>query len=109
MSMPAAAAREHADDGPGFFGKLPSHGDFVSRRLPPAIIAVWEAWLDAGLERSRELLGQGWLEGYLSIPIWRFAVSAGCCGDPSVAGVLMPSLDRVGRYYPLPILAVAEP
>lgn len=51
------------------------------------------------------MLGEAWQAAYLSSPIWRFSASAGCCGDQAFAGVLMPSVDRVGRYYPLSILA----
>jgi type VI secretion system ImpM family protein len=90
---------------PGFFGKLPSHGDFISRRLPTELLAAWEAWLDAGLQHSRDSLGDAWLQTYLSSPIWCFSASADCCGAQPFAGVLMPSLDRVGRYYPLSIVA----
>src|SRR5271169_2837731 len=89
---------------PGFFGKLPSHSDFVTRRVPSALLAPWEAWLDAGLQHSREFFGDAWLETYLSSPIWSFCGSAGCCGDWPFCGVLMPSQDRIGRYYPLSIL-----
>ena len=101
--MPETEAQ--ADNLPGFFGKLPSHGDFISRRLPPGLLAPWEAWLEAGLQHSRETLGDNWLQTYLSSPIWCFAASPECCGEQPFAGVLMPSLDRVGRYYPLSILA----
>ena len=90
---------------PGFFGKLPSHGDFISRRLPTELLAAWEAWLDAGLQHSRDSLGDAWLQTYLSSPIWCFSASADCCGAQPFAGVLMPSLDRVGRYYSLSIVA----
>jgi type VI secretion system protein ImpM len=90
---------------PGFFGKLPSHGDFISRRLPTELLAAWEAWLDAGLQHSRDSLGDAWLQTYLSSPIWCFSASANCCGAQPFAGVLMPSLDRVGRYYSLSIVA----
>jgi type VI secretion system protein ImpM len=90
---------------PGFFGKLPSHGDFINRRVPSRLLGPWETWLDAGLQQSREFLGDAWLETYLSSPIWCFCGSAGCCGDRPFCGVLMPSLDRLGRYYPLSILA----
>jgi type VI secretion system protein ImpM len=90
---------------PGFFGKLPSHGDFISRRVPSRLLGPWEAWLDAGLQQSRETFGDAWLETYLSGPIWSFCGSAGCCGDRPFCGVLMPSVDRLGRYYPLSILA----
>ena len=50
--------------------------------------------------RSRDALGEGWLETYLTAPVWRFALAAGCCG-PAAAGIWLPSVDRVGRYYPL--------
>src|SRR5262249_23889417 len=39
-------------------------------------------------------------------PIWRFALSPGLCGAGAATGVLMPSVDRVGRYFPLTIVAV---
>jgi type VI secretion system protein ImpM len=92
--------------GAGFFGKVPTHGDFVSRRLPQDFIAPWDAWMQAGLAESRARLGQGWLPMYLNSPIWRFALGAGVCGPQAWAGVMMPSVDRVGRYFPLTVAAV---
>jgi type VI secretion system protein ImpM len=80
----------------GFFGKLPSHGDFISRRLPTELLAAWESWLDAGLQQSRDSLGDGWLQTYLSSPIWCFSASADWSGAQPFAGVLMPGLDWVG-------------
>jgi type VI secretion system protein ImpM len=100
---------EPGTNGPGLFGKLPSHGDFVARNLPPALRVGWEAWLDAGLERSRQMLGDNWLELFLSSPVWRFAVASGCCGGQPFAGVMIPSVDRVGRYFPLSIVAAVPP
>ncbi len=55
---------------------------------------------------SRDSLGEAWLQSYLSAPIWRFWLGADICGS-TVAGALMSSLDGVGRYYPLTILAQA--
>jgi type VI secretion system protein ImpM len=52
------------------------------------------------------MLGDLWLERFLASPIWCFSASGGCAGDHSFAGVLMPSLDRIGRYYPLSIVAL---
>lgn len=94
-----------ASEGPGFFGKVTTHGDFVSRRLPAAPLAVWDAWLQAALQGSREQLGQRWLDTYLTSPIWRFALAPGVCDTNAWAGVLMPSVDRVGRHFPLTIAA----
>jgi type VI secretion system protein ImpM len=90
-----------APPAPGFFGKVASHGDFVARRLPPAFLSGWDGWLQAGLRHSRERLGEAWLEIYLNSPIWRFALAAGIGGPSAWAGVLMPSVDRVGRHFPL--------
>ena len=109
-SEPGAAEPGRADGatgiGVGFCGKLPSHGDFLHRRLPAPLVGRWDDWLDAGLGASREALGEGWRERYLLSPIRRFAISAGCCGNEALAGILMPSVDRVGRYYPLTIMAM---
>lgn len=92
---------------PGFFGKVSSLGDFVTRRLPPSLTGIWDAWLQAGMQASREQLGAGWLEIYLTSPIWRFALAPGVCDQQAWTGVLIPSVDRVGRYFPLMIAASA--
>ncbi len=86
---------------PGFFGKLPSRGDFVSRRLPPEFVTGWDRWLQAALAASEAKLGEQWLDVYLTSPIWCFALSPGICGDVGYAGVMIPSVDKVGRYFPL--------
>lgn len=87
--------------GPGFFGKLPSHGDFVGRHLPPPVRACFDHWLQGALVQSRIELGAAWLPAWLSSPLWRFAISAGVCSEQAWAGVMMPSHDRVGRCFPL--------
>ncbi len=92
---------------PGFFGKVSSHGDFVSRRLPQGMLAVWDGWLQASLQASRGMLGARWLDTYLTSPIWRFALAPGVCDANAWAGVLMPSVDRVGRHFPLTLAAGA--
>src|SRR5262249_20622931 len=38
-------------------------------------------------------------------PVWRFFLSDGVVGSSAYAGVLLPSVDRVGRYFPLTIFA----
>lgn len=93
----------------GFYGKLPSHGDFVSRRLPRQFVELWDSWLQGGLSASREQLGADWLDSYLVSPIWQFTLAPGLCGADAWAGVMMPSVDRVGRYFPLTLAAnIAE-
>jgi len=91
----------------GFYGKLPSEGDFVTRRLPWEFTSVWDDWLQQGMQASREALGATWLERYLSAPIWRFQVAPGVCGPAGWRGLFFASVDRVGRYFPL-TLAFAD-
>jgi type VI secretion system protein ImpM len=86
---------------PGIYGKLPSNGDFVTRRLPGAFVEPWDLWLQESIADSRDQLGEAWLDTYLTSPVWRFALSPGCAGQSGWAGLLMPSVDRVGRYFPL--------
>jgi type VI secretion system protein ImpM len=92
----------------GFFGKVPSRGDFVRRALPPSFVAAWDEWLQAGLAGSKESLGEAWLDIYLTSPVWRFALAADLAGDVAAAGVLMPSVDSVGRYFPLTLACVLD-
>ena len=54
---------------------------------------------------SREALGDRWLDVYLTSPAWRFTGEAGACGPVPVVGLMVPSVDRVGRYFPLTIVA----
>lgn len=90
---------------PAWYGKLPGFGDFAGRRLSGALIADWDAWLQRGLDELRHS-GEGWLESYLHSPVWRFALGAHLLGPHCWLGILMPSVDRVGRYFPLTILHV---
>lgn len=89
----------------GFHGKLPSHGDFIQRRVPEAFVNAWDAWLQHCMVASRERLGEQWLQIYLTSPVWRFVLAEGVAGSASYAGVLIPSVDRVGRYFPFTVVA----
>ncbi len=93
---------------PGFFGKLPSRGDFVSRRTSSDFSGRWDAWLQACVGASRAALGDAWLDVYLTSPIWRFALAPGVCGEQAQLGVLMPSVDKVGRYFPLAAVVACD-
>ncbi|MDH5354765.1 MAG: type VI secretion system-associated protein TagF [Gammaproteobacteria bacterium] len=85
----------------GVYGKLPAYGDFVSRNLQASFINPWDEWLQHYIFTSREQLGNQWLDIYLTSPIWRFVLSSGVIDDKKWAGIIMPSVDRVGRYFPL--------
>lgn len=91
---------------PGWYGKLPTLGDFASRRLEALFIEPWDRWLGEGLAGQREALGEAWLDGYLASPVWRFVLMPGVMNheNAALAGVLMPSVDKVGRYFPLTLV-----
>jgi type VI secretion system protein ImpM len=89
----------------GLYGKLPSHGDFLRRRTSDAFVAALDPWLQECMSASRAALGDRWLDIYLTCPAWRFAGAAGACGPAPVIGLMVPSVDRVGRYFPLTLVA----
>jgi len=89
----------------GFYGKLPTLGDFVGRRVPEALLASWDGWLQGAIAASRESMGEAWLDLYLTAPMWRFFAQAGALDAQAVAGILFPSVDRVGRCFPFTVFA----
>lgn len=93
---------------PGWFGKISSLGDFASRRLPAGWVQACDRWLSASLSQSRAQLGEHWQQAYLNAPVWRFAWAPQVVDGQWWFGVLMPSCDKVGRYFPL-LVAQAQP
>jgi type VI secretion system protein ImpM len=87
----------------GYYGKVPTHGDFVSKGLPRSFIDPWDLWLQEAVLTSRQQLGDQWLDYYLTSPLYRFVLSPGICGETGWLGIVMPSVDKVGRYYPMTI------
>ncbi len=84
----------------GWFGKLPCVGDFIRSGLSPQFISNWDGWMQAMMASGREALGEAWQTCYMEAPIWRFALPQHVCGPHPVSGIVMPSVDRVGRHYP---------
>ncbi len=93
----------------GLYGKLPSHGDFLRRRVSDEFVDAWDAWLRECLAASRSALGERWLDVYLTSPAWRFVCGPGACGPEPVLGLMAPSVDRVGRYFPLTLVSELPP
>ncbi|HTL91663.1 MAG TPA: type VI secretion system-associated protein TagF, partial [Steroidobacteraceae bacterium] len=82
-----------------------SRGDFLQRRVPQEFIDTWDAWLQQCMHSAKEVLREKWLDTYLTGPVWRFVLSSGVCGSGCYAGVMLPSVDRVGRCFPLALIA----
>jgi len=92
----------------GLFGKLPSKRDFVAASAPRKFLEVWEAWLQAGVATSRQMLGTSWIDVYNRAPIWRYWLGADFCGEATI-GAFMSSVDGVGRSFPLTIFVGEGP
>lgn len=92
---------------PGWWGKLPGTGDFSSRRLDRGVRQRLDEWLQLEL-RAMRARHSHWQSAYLGAPVWHFAAGAGLLDETPWLGVLMPSVDRVGRYFPL-VIAQALP
>jgi type VI secretion system protein ImpM len=88
----------------GLFGKLPAKRDFIAANAPRRFLEVWEPWLQAGVATSKQILGAKWADAYNRAPIWRYWLGADFCGEATV-GVFMPSVDGVGRSFPLSLFA----
>lgn len=92
----------------GAFGKMPSAGDFFRLNTPAGFVRVWDGWLQQVMLEGQEAYGPGFDAHYMSAPIWRFSLPAGLAGALPVAGVMMPSVDRVGRRFPLTLMAASR-
>jgi type VI secretion system protein ImpM len=96
-----------APDSPrGFTGKIPARGDFVHGGLPRDFTDPWHDWQSLAIAGSRTLMGEAWLDAFLEAPVWRFILPSGLCGPRTVVGLIMPSVDKVGRYFPLTLAAL---
>jgi type VI secretion system protein ImpM len=90
----------------GFYGKLPARGDFVRAGLPRDFTDRWDDWLQSVIAGSRALMGEAWLPAFLEAPVWRFALPPGMCGERAALGLMLPSVDKAGRYFPLTFAAL---
>jgi len=92
----------------GFYGKLPARGDFVRSGLPRDFTDPWDAWLAQAIAGSRARMGEHWLPAFLEAPVWRFVLAPQLCGERAVSGLMLPSVDRAGRYFPLTFAALFD-
>ncbi len=92
---------------PGFFGKVPARGDFLVRRMPAGFQTAWETWLSAFVLAARSGLGPAWPDAWLTAPLWHFSLGRDIVAPFGAAGVLLASVDRVGRFFPLSIIGGA--
>ena len=91
----------------GVFGKLPARRDYVQHGVDQRLMELLDPWLQRAVADSRRELGPGWLDAWLQAPIWRFWLGERIAGR-TVLGALMPSVDGVGRYFPLCVLGAFD-
>lgn len=84
------------DRGCGWYGKLPSAGDFVGRGSRSRNKAL-DLWLSDGFARARQMPGMP----SAASPIWNFALPKIALDGAAMLGIFAPSEDRVGRKYAL--------
>lgn len=87
----------------GFFGKIPLTGDFIHRRISSVFMNRWDDWLKVNILHSQDQLGERWLPIYSQSPMWRFCIAPGIIDNNAHLGVMIPSVDSVGRYFPLTV------
>lgn len=87
----------------GWYGKLPTAGDFVHRRIDSGRIQFWHQWIEQSLLPYKQAVNEA--HCYPTAPVWNFVLPASLLegGAFMQMGCLAPSLDRVGRIYPLVI------
>ncbi|HRL20542.1 MAG TPA: type VI secretion system-associated protein TagF [Alcaligenes sp.] len=93
-----------------WYGKIPSMGDFVRRRMPEQILLPWERWFSSGISQARVACRQGSLPGTgaaLPQAAWGFVLPQPQGG--AQAGAVVPSQDRVGRDYMVCALVTIDP
>lgn len=88
---------------PGWYGKLPSTGDFLHHRLSEQQISPWNHWFQQGLMHWHQ---QAWSysANFLHAPVWNFVLPVTATRPHVQMGCLLPSCDRVGRAWPLLVL-----
>ncbi|CCG87125.1 type VI secretion system-associated protein TagF [Erwinia piriflorinigrans] len=84
----------------GWYGKLPTAGDFLQEGIQEDAIQSWSTWFKTGL-LSWDLVHDNHHDPFCQAPVWNFVLPATLGVQRVQIGCLMPSRDRVGRAWPL--------
>lgn len=87
----------------GFYGKLPINGDFLSRNLSHEVTLCIDEWFQISMAQLRHRLPD-WSYFFNSSPSWFFLIPSNFFSSKAYAGYITPSIDRVGRCFPLIVL-----
>ncbi|MFZ6674179.1 type VI secretion system-associated protein TagF [Undibacterium sp. Xuan67W] len=89
----------------GYFGKIPSRGDFVKATDNPALIPVIDDWLAQAMELLA--LDPRWKITYDAVPPMHFAF-IGPRRKRSIAGHIVASTDEAQRRFPFLAMSTME-
>lgn len=92
----------------GLYGKHPAFGDFVTAGLETITRQALEDWLNSTLPKIRDRKKDDWAGLFDGMSTLRFWIGSEQFVDGPVAGVLAPSRDKVGRRFPMVVLAQAH-
>lgn len=93
-AMPGDAVTLAGLEHPALFGKLPGHGDFIARGVPGALRERLDSWLSEWLAAGQAAHSEGFVGVWEGAAPWLFE-------GPAATAVLLPSMDAVGRHFPL--------
>jgi type VI secretion system protein ImpM len=92
----------------GFYGKLPVRGDFLQRGLPGDCVKSLDGWACISLAAARAGLADEWVTFWMQTPVWKFRLAGSICGATPLIGMMIPSMDKAKRCFPLFLIAGAE-
>ncbi len=88
----------------GVLGKHPGYGDFVRHGVDDATADALTRWIDATLTEVRDEMKADWADFWDNGQELRFWLGRKVLGQTTI-GIFRPSRDRVGRRYPLLLMA----
>ena len=91
----------HSSWSMGWFGKLPSVGDFAGRGMPQPLQETIHGWTSSGMAALARKYPEEWRGFYLVSPVWHFVINPSVWDKSALIGCIAPSLDKVGRCSPL--------
>ncbi len=93
------------------FGKTPRMGDFLRVGFPDTAGEALEEWVHQGLAAAETRRAQAWQQEYPTglTHAFVFRGARGARSREVLAGVIRPSVDAVGRRFPLLVYAPAMP
>ncbi|EXU74444.1 type VI secretion system-associated protein TagF [Erwinia mallotivora] len=95
----------------GWYGKLPSAGDFLKRRFPETLWQQWTQWFQVGLlnwQKNEQEHPENEKQ-FSNAPVWNFVVPPMLGSQLVQMGCLLPARDNVGRQYPVCALLTFSP